>query len=191
MFVRADIVGHGGCPFCGYTGYLSRQIQSQTVQPDRTGGAMRRDIRTGKLAEPDEAVVEFERLPQVVKHLSAQARRHIANSVSKNTIRGRRADLRVYQRAGGLLPADEFDIANFIADQRAQGKKPATLERYLNSLHMWHRYMNLPSPVRSMTAPFGAARWWPLGSAPLPRHHAHCCGVVRRLARRWGLTREV
>jgi len=111
---------------------------------------MSRDIRTGELAEPDEAVVEFERLPQVVKRLSARARRHIANSVSKNTIRGMRADLRVYQRAGGLLPADEFDIANFIADQRALGKKPATLERYLNSLHMWHRYMNLPSPVRSM-----------------------------------------
>ena len=111
---------------------------------------MARDIRTGELAEPDEAVVEFERLPQVVNRLSARARRHIANSVSKNTIRGMRSDLRVYQRAGGLLPADEFDIANFIADQRALGKKPATLERYLNSLHMWHRYMNLPSPVKSM-----------------------------------------
>ncbi|WP_416137222.1 site-specific integrase [Halomonas sp. HK25] len=111
---------------------------------------MTRNIRTGTLADPDEAVVEFERLPQVVKRLSARARRHIANSVSKNTIRGMRADLRVYQRAGGLLPADEFDIANFIADQRALGKKPATLERYLNSLHMWHRYMNLPSPVTSM-----------------------------------------
>ena len=108
------------------------------------------DIPNGQLIEPDEAVVEFERLPQVVKHLSARARRHIANSVSKNTIRGMRADLRIYQHAGGLLPADEFDIANFIADQRALGKKPATLERYLNSLHMWHRYMNLPSPVRSM-----------------------------------------
>ncbi|MGM0984785.1 MAG: site-specific integrase [Pseudomonadota bacterium] len=111
---------------------------------------MTRDIRNGQLIEPDEAVVEFERLPQVMKRLSAWARRHIANSVSKNTIRGMRADLRVYQRSGGLLPADEFDIANFIADQRALGKKPATLERYLNSLHMWHRYMNLPSPVKRM-----------------------------------------
>src|SRR5690554_3349305 len=186
MFVRADMVGDGGCPLGGYTGYLS-----SIARPESSEGAMTRDSHTGELTEPDEAVVEFERLPQVVKRLSARARRHIANSVSKNTIRGMRADLRVYQRAGGLLPADEVDIDDFIADQRAQGKKPATLERYLNSLHMWHRYMNLPSPVRSMTAPFGAARWWPLGSAPLPRHHAHCCGVVRRLARRWGLTREV
>lgn len=111
---------------------------------------MSRDVPTGQLVEPDEVIIELERLPQAVKRLSPRARRHIANSVSKNTIRGMRADLRVYQRAGGLLPADEFDIANFIADQRALGKKPATLERYLNSLHMWHRYMALPSPVKHM-----------------------------------------
>ncbi|MBB3189426.1 site-specific integrase [Halomonas cerina] len=111
---------------------------------------MTQDVHSGTPVEPDEVIVELERLPQAVKRLSARARRHIANSVSKNTIRGMRADLRVYQRAGGLLPADEFDIANFIADQRALGKKPATLERYLNSLHMWHRYMALPSPVKHM-----------------------------------------
>ena len=148
---------------------------------------MSRDIRTGELAEPDEAVVEFERLPQVVKRLSARARRHIANSVSKNTIRGMRADLRVYQRAGGLLPADEFDIANFIADQRALGKKPATLERYLNSLHMWHRYMNLPSPVSRGAGgrPLRAWSWWPSWVRPLPCWDAgvgviRCCVARRR-----------
>lgn len=148
---------------------------------------MARDIRTGELSEPDEAVVEFERLPQVVKRLSARARRHIANSVSKNTIRGMRADLRVYQRAGGLLPADEFDIANFIADQRALGKKPATLERYLNSLHMWHRYMNLPSSVSRGAGgrPLRAWSWWPSWVRPLPCWDAgvgviRCCVARRR-----------
>ena len=90
---------------------------------------MSRDIRDGQLIEPDEAVVEFERLPQVVKRLSARARRHIANSVSKNTIRGMRADLRVYQRAGGLLPADEFDIANFIAEAHRRGKAAVDIKR--------------------------------------------------------------
>lgn len=112
---------------------------------------MTRDIRTIELAETNEAVVELERLPQAIKHLSVDARRLIAASVSKNTLRGMRSDLRVYQRAGGQLPADDYDIANFLSAQSRLGKKPATLERYLNSLHMWHRYMNFPSPVKSMT----------------------------------------
>lgn len=112
---------------------------------------MTQDAHSGPLVEPDEVVIELERLPQATKRLSADARRLIAASVSKNTLRGMRSDLRVYQRAGGLLPADEFDIANFLSAQSRLGKKPATLERYLNSLHMWHRYMNLPSPVKSMT----------------------------------------
>src|SRR5690554_3029898 len=74
-------------------------------------------------------MVEFERLPQVVKRLSARTRRHIANNVSKNTIRSTQADLRVYQRAGGLLPADEFVIANFIAEAHRQGKPDVAIKR--------------------------------------------------------------
>ncbi|AXY40722.1 hypothetical protein [Halomonas sp. JS92-SW72] len=90
---------------------------------------MTRDIRTGELAETNEAVVELERLPQAIKHLSVDARRLIAASVSKNTLRGMRSDLRVYQRAGGLLPADEFVIANFIAEAHRQGKPDVAIKR--------------------------------------------------------------
>ncbi|QOR40884.1 site-specific integrase [Billgrantia diversa] len=61
-----------------------------------------------------------------------------------------RADLRVYRNAGGRLPATDTEIANYLSQQNALGKKPATLDRYANSLHMWHRYMNFPSPVQSM-----------------------------------------
>ncbi|RDB41814.1 integrase [Halomonas sp. DQ26W] len=61
-----------------------------------------------------------------------------------------RADLRVYQKAGGVLPATETNIANYFSAQNSLGKKPATILRYANSLHMWHRYMNLPSPVKTM-----------------------------------------
>lgn len=85
-----------------------------------------------------------------VDGLSTEARRLLSESVSPNTVRGMRADLRVYQKAGGVLPATEVDIANFLSAQNVQGKKPATLERYANSLHMWHRYHNVPSPVKTM-----------------------------------------
>ena len=82
--------------------------------------------------------------------LSREARRLLSQSVSANTVRAMRADIRIYQKAGGPLPATETDIANYLSGQNALGKKPATLERYANSLHMWHRYMNLPSPVKTM-----------------------------------------
>jgi len=85
-----------------------------------------------------------------VEGLSREARRLLSESVSPNTVRGMRSDLRVYQKAGGVLPATEIDIANFLSAQNKLGKKPATLERYANSLHMWHRYHNVPSPVKTM-----------------------------------------
>ncbi|WP_311946755.1 site-specific integrase [Halomonas piscis] len=85
-----------------------------------------------------------------VAGLSREARRLLSESVSPNTVRGMRSDLRVYQKAGGVLPATEIDIANFLSAQNRRGKKPATLERYANSLHMWHRYHNVPSPVKTM-----------------------------------------
>ena len=82
--------------------------------------------------------------------LSREARRLLSQSVSPNTVRAMRADLKVYQKTGGVLPASEIDIANFLSAQNALGKAPATLTRYANSLHMWHRYHNVPSPVKSM-----------------------------------------
>ncbi|RUR27822.1 site-specific integrase [Vreelandella andesensis] len=82
--------------------------------------------------------------------LSREAKRLLSESVSPNTVRAMRADLSVYQKAGGVLPATEIDIANYLSAQNALGKKPATLERYANSLHMWHRYHNLPSPVKTI-----------------------------------------
>ena len=82
--------------------------------------------------------------------LSRDARRLLSESVSPNTVRAMRADLKVYQQAAGQLPATETDIANYLSAQNALGKAPATIERYANSLHMWHRYHNLPSPVKTM-----------------------------------------
>jgi integrase len=89
-------------------------------------------------------------MPKIREGLTPEARRLLAQSVSPNTVRAMQADLRVYRQAGGQLPATDIEIANYLSDQNALGKKPATLERYANSLHMWHRYMNLPSPVHTM-----------------------------------------
>ncbi|TDX32141.1 site-specific recombinase XerD [Modicisalibacter xianhensis] len=89
-------------------------------------------------------------MPRIREGLTPEARRLLTQSVSPNTVRAMQADLRVYRQAGGRLPASDIEIANYLSDQNALGKKPATLERYANSLHMWHRYMNLPSPVHTM-----------------------------------------
>ena len=82
--------------------------------------------------------------------LSRDARRLLSESVSPNTVRAMRADLKVYQKAGGCLPATDTEIANYLSAQNSLGKAPATIERYANSLHMWHRYHDLPSPVKTM-----------------------------------------
>lgn len=89
-------------------------------------------------------------MPRIREGLSPEACRLLAQSVSANSVRAMRADLRIYRQAGGPLPASETDIANFLSRQNTLGKKPATLARYANSLHMWHRYMQLPSPVDTM-----------------------------------------
>ena len=82
--------------------------------------------------------------------LSPHAHEYLAGSASANTARAVRADLRVYIRWGGTLPATEEMVANFLADQ-ARHKKPSTVARYANSLHVWHRTSGAPSPVRSET----------------------------------------
>lgn len=112
---------------------MSNQHQNHTVAPNRSHNTY------------DQGAVTA-----TVDGLSREARRLLSESVSPNTVRAMRSDLRVYQKAGGVLPASEIDIANFLSKQNKLGKAPATLERYANSLNMWHRYHNLPSPVKSM-----------------------------------------
>ena len=106
--------------------------------------------RHQQLASPRPSPYDQGAMTAPVQGLSREARRLLSESVSPNTVRGMRSDLRTYQRAGGVLPATETDIANFLSAQNKLGKKPATLDRYANSLHMWHRYHNLPSPVKTM-----------------------------------------
>jgi integrase len=88
--------------------------------------------------------------PTTQELLSDEARAYLAESVSENTIRAVRADLRVFTQWGGTLPTQPEEVANFIAEQ-ARAKKPATLQRYLSSLHTWHVAHGHASPVRTET----------------------------------------
>lgn len=88
--------------------------------------------------------------PTARELLSDEARAYLAESVSQNTIRAVRADLKVFTQWGGALPTQPEEVANFIAEQ-ARAKKPATLQRYLSSLHTWHVAHRHASPVRTET----------------------------------------
>lgn len=81
--------------------------------------------------------------------LNATSRRLIIDSLSMNSTRAVKADLKVFSDWGGQLPADETEIANFLSDQiQSAGKKYSTVKRYANSLHLWHQMHGLASPVK-------------------------------------------
>lgn len=82
--------------------------------------------------------------------LSQEALAYLANSVSTNTVRALRANLTVFRKWGGSLPATVEEVANFLAVQ-AEQKKLATLQRYLASLHAWHVAHGQTSPARTET----------------------------------------
>ena len=80
--------------------------------------------------------------------LSPEARAYLAESISANSLRAFRADLKIFTQWGGALPTTAQTVANFLADQAAT-KKGSTLARYANSLHIWHLAHGLASPVRT------------------------------------------
>ncbi|MFA9462581.1 hypothetical protein [Thiohalorhabdus methylotrophus] len=86
--------------------------------------------------------------PTTQELLSDEARAYLAKSVSENTIRVVRADLRVFTQWGGTLPTHPEEVANFIAEQ-ARAKKPATLQRYLLILPKWLAAHGHSSSVRT------------------------------------------
>jgi integrase len=69
-----------------------------------------------------------------------------------NTLRAWRADWSVYLRhcvAAGAppLPAEPSSVAGFVAQCRRDGKKPATVRRYLATVALAHRVAKLDNPV--------------------------------------------
>lgn len=82
--------------------------------------------------------------------LSRAARRLLADSMAKNTILAFRSDIRGFLKAGYSLPATSHQVANYLAEMHAKGRKPATISRHASSLGTWHVYMQLPSPTLSL-----------------------------------------
>ena len=62
---------------------------------------------------------------------------------SPNTLRAQKADGAIFQsyceaRGAGYLPADPMTIREFIEDRQREGKKPATINRYVATIARAH-----------------------------------------------------
>ncbi|ROS04578.1 site-specific recombinase XerD [Sinobacterium caligoides] len=69
-------------------------------------------------------------------------------ATAENTRRGYRSDVRVYEKWGGLLPASQNMLIEFLADM-AQQRQMSTLRRYLASISKWHQLQGFVDPARS------------------------------------------
>ena len=75
-------------------------------------------------------------------------------AMSANSWRALQADIKIFARwclseqCSGA-PASATDVARFIRDQAAAGKKASTLARYVSSIARFHGLANLPDPTRT------------------------------------------
>ncbi len=75
-------------------------------------------------------------------------------AMSVNSWRALRADIRIFsqwcvsEKCSGA-PATATNVARFIRDQAAEGKKASTLARYVSSIARFHGLANLPDPTRT------------------------------------------
>lgn len=81
-------------------------------------------------------------------HDMAQQQHYLHQATAKNTRRAYQAAVRQFQAHGGLLPATEQSIADYIT-MRASVLNPRTLSLHLTALSHWHRYQELPDPTQS------------------------------------------
>jgi integrase len=72
----------------------------------------------------------------------------VRNNLSLATQAAYRSDLRMYEVAGGVLPATPEQIATYLADQ-SRNLAPASLERRLIAISKAHDMRSLPNPVRT------------------------------------------
>lgn len=82
------------------------------------------------------------------EEVSEEVLGYLKNGLAENTRRAYAADLRHFEEWGGVIPASEAMVANYLAAQA--GKLAcATLERRLATLSKLHRMNGLPNPVGS------------------------------------------
>lgn len=73
---------------------------------------------------------------------------YLRQATAKNTRRAYQAAVRQFEARGGLLPATEQAIAEYLTE-RASEVSPRTLSLHLTALSHWHDYQNLPNPTQS------------------------------------------
>jgi site-specific recombinase XerD len=75
-------------------------------------------------------------------------REYLHHATAVNTRRAYQAAIRQFEAAGGLLPATEQAIAQYLTGQ-ASRLNPRTLSLHLTALSHWHRYQRLPDPTQT------------------------------------------
>ena len=70
--------------------------------------------------------------PTVFQDVSDDAIDYLFCSVAENTVRARKADLKVFVDWGGSLPSNPEEVANFIADQARTSIDAGSGSRELN-----------------------------------------------------------
>ncbi len=73
---------------------------------------------------------------------------YLHQATAMNTRRAYQAGIRQFERYGGVLPATEQTITNYLTT-RAGNLNPRTLSLHLTALSHWHRYQHLPDPTQS------------------------------------------
>lgn len=82
------------------------------------------------------------------KHLLDQQQDYLHQATAHNTRRAYQAAIRQFEAQGGLLPATEQAIAQYLTRQASQ-LNPRTLSLHLTALSHWHRYQKLPDPTQT------------------------------------------
>ncbi len=77
-----------------------------------------------------------------------QQKQYLHQATAANTRRAYQAAIRQFAKHGGLLPATEQSIADYIT-MRAHELNPRTLSLHLTALSHWHRYQALSDPTQS------------------------------------------
>jgi len=96
-------------------------------------------ILTSQIAETSNTNITT--LPNKQQH-------YIHQATAKNTRKAYQSAIKQYETYGGLLPATEQQIADYLT-KRATELNPRTLSLHLTALSHWHRYQDLTDPTLS------------------------------------------
>lgn len=88
-------------------------------------------------------------LPQKPENTAISTQQHyLHKATADNTRRAYQSAVRQFEAQGGLLPASEQAVADYIT-RKAKQLNPRTLSLHITALSHWHRYQDLPDPTQS------------------------------------------